>query len=46
MKLATQLLMIAATAGLAVLAAGNRPTADVKKAQPTPLRAESDAWFI
>ena len=46
MKIATQLLMIAATAGLAVLAVNTRKPADQKKEEPAPVQAETDTWFI
>jgi hypothetical protein len=46
MKLAAQFLMVAATAGLAVLAVSTRKPIDAKKDDPAPVRAETDAWFI
>lgn len=48
MKLAAQVLMLAATAGLALLAAGTRRTAEPEKPEsaPAPAPAESEAWFI
>lgn len=49
MKLAAQVLMLAATAGLAVLAVGTRrPTDQTKKedSAPAPAPADADAWFI
>lgn len=47
MKLAAQVLMLAATAGLAVLAAGTRrPTDQTKKEESAPAPADADAWFI
>lgn len=49
MKLAAQVLMLAATAGLALLAVGNRrPTEETNKQEsaPAPAPTEADAWFI
>lgn len=48
MKLATQILMLAATASLAVLALSARKPADDDTTQqaPPPAEAETDAWFI
>lgn len=48
MKLAAQVLMLAATAGLAVLAVSNRKPIDQKKDEPAPAQAEAeaDAWFV
>ena len=46
MKLAAQFLMVAATAGLAVLAVTNRKPIDQKKDDPAPTQQETDAWFI
>lgn len=46
MKLAAQVLMLAATAGLAVLAVSTRKPLDQKKEEPAPVQAESDAWFV
>jgi hypothetical protein len=48
MKLAAQVLMLAATAGLALLAVGTRRPAEPEQPEsaPAPAPAESDAWFI
>lgn len=46
MKIAAQVLMLAATAGLAVLAVSTRNPLEPKKDQPTPVQAEPDAWFV
>lgn len=46
MKLAAQVLMIAATAGLAVLAVSTRKPLDQKKDDPVPALTEPDAWFV
>lgn len=50
MKLAARMLMLAATAGLAVVAMTNRKPIDPKKEDPSPVsaetEAETDAWFI
>jgi hypothetical protein len=49
MKFAAQVLMLAATAGLALLAAGTRRTSEAPEKQenaPAPAPAESEAWFI
>jgi len=49
MKLAAQVLMLAATAGLALFAVGTRkPTEETNKQEstPAPAPAEADAWFI
>lgn len=49
MKLAAQVLMLAATAGLALLAAGTRRTAEEPEkpeSAPAPAPSESEAWFI
>lgn len=48
MKFAAQVLMLAATAGLAVLAVSTRKPIDQKKDQPASVQAEADidAWFI
>ena len=46
MKLAAQVLMIAATAGLAVLAVSTRKPLDPKKEDPISVQAEPDAWFV
>lgn len=46
MKFATQVLMLAATAGLAVLAVSTRKPLDPTKDDPAPVQAETDAWFI
>jgi len=47
MKLAAQVLMLAATAGLAVLAVSTRrPTDQMEKEESAPAPAPADAWFI
>lgn len=51
MKLATQVMMLAATAGLAVIALTTRKPAedDVKETEahrPAHAAAESNAWFV
>lgn len=52
MKLATQILMLAATAGLAVLAVNTRKPAEPKQEEPKPPSAaaeaetEIDSWFV
>lgn len=48
MKLAAQVLMLAATAGLAVFAVSTRKPIDQKQDDPAPTQAaaEADAWFI
>lgn len=46
MKIAAQVLMLAATAGLAVLAVSTRRPLEPKKAEPTPAQTEADAWFV
>jgi hypothetical protein len=46
MKIAAQVLMLAATAGLAVLAVSTRKPFESKKEEPAPLQAETDAWFV
>jgi len=46
MKLAAQVLMIAATAGLAVLAVGTRKPLDAQKDDPASVQAEPEAWFV
>ena len=46
MKLAAQFLMVAATAGIAVLAVTTRKPIEQKKEDPAPVPAETDAWFI
>jgi len=50
MKLAAQVLMLAATAGLALLAVGTRRATDQTKEESAPARApapaDADAWFI
>lgn len=46
MKIAAQLLMLAATAGLAVLAVTTRKPLEPTKEQPIPIQADPDAWFV
>lgn len=46
MKTATQILMVAATAGLALLAVSTRKPVDPKQEAPTPVQADPDAWFV
>ncbi|HSM09717.1 MAG TPA: hypothetical protein VLA33_11985 [Gemmatimonadota bacterium] len=46
MKTAAQILMVAATAGLALLAVSTRKPIEPKKEEPTPVQAEPDAWFV
>ena len=46
MKLAAQFLLVAATAGLAVLAVTTRKPIDQSNDDPAPTQAETDAWFI
>lgn len=45
MRLATQVIMLAATAGIAMLAATNRKPVERKEA-PAPAATETDAWFV
>lgn len=46
MKTAAQILMVAATAGLALLAVSTRKPIESKKEAPAPVQAEPDAWFV
>ncbi len=46
MKTAAQILMVAATAGLALLAVSTRKPMEPKKEQPASVQAEPDAWFV
>lgn len=46
MKIAAQVLMLAATAGLALLAVSQRKPLDTKQEEPTPVQADPDAWFV
>lgn len=46
MKTAAQVLMLAATAGLALLAVSTRKPIDADREAPPPPQAESDAWFV
>jgi len=46
MKIAAQVLMLAATAGLAMLAVSTRKPLEPKKEEPAPVQSEADAWFV
>lgn len=46
MKTAAQILMVAATAGLALLAVSTRKPIEHKKEAPASVQAEPDAWFV
>ncbi|MFW6089841.1 MAG: hypothetical protein ACODAB_08815 [Gemmatimonadota bacterium] len=46
MKTAAQILMVAATAGIALLAVSTRKPVEPRKENPTPVQAEPDAWFV
>ncbi len=46
MKTAAQILMVAATVGLALLAVSTRKPIELSKEDPTPVQAEPDAWFV
>lgn len=46
MKIAARVLMLAATAGLALLAVSTRKPLEPKKEEPTPVQADPDAWFV
>lgn len=46
MKIAAQVLMFAATAGLAVLAVNTRKLPTEQETRQAPVSADSDQWFI
>lgn len=46
MKTAAQILMVAATAGLALLAVSTRKPIEPTKQAPASVQAEPDAWFV